>query len=122
VRLPHYAKAAKFAAAVGCTREHYRRIEAGTGFPSQGLMTKIITALEVGQNQADGLWVSWAMAHAPASIQDDVMVVSRTSGLRIVDAVLAELALMYDLGIEDKDDLTGIIETTLNDEEKLWRD
>tara|TARA_Y100000034_G_scaffold135542_1_gene207910 strand:+ start:1428 stop:1847 length:420 start_codon:yes stop_codon:yes gene_type:complete len=121
-RLPHYAKASKFASAVGCTREHYRRIEAGTGFPSRNLMQKIIRALEVDQEQSGGLWVAWGMSNIPSDVRSGLMVVRRDHVGRSTSlAVLTELSLMYDVGVEDGEDLTEIIETSIASEEIPWR-
>ena len=122
VRLPHFAKAAKFAGQVGCTREHYRRIEAGTGFPSKVLMQKIINQLEVSQNQADGLWVAWGMQQIPSEVREVVVIITHASPGLTARALLQELELMYDLSSEDREDLETIITTTINSEEVLWRD
>jgi hypothetical protein len=122
VRLPHFAKAAKFASQVGCTREHYRRIEAGTGFPSKVLMQKVINHLEVSQDQADGLWVAWGMQQIPSEVREGVVIITHATPGLVSRALLGELDLMYDLSTEDREDLEGVITATINKEEVPWRD
>ncbi len=121
-RLPHFAKSAKFARVIGCTREHYRRIESSSGFPSSTLLQKIIEALEVSRDQADGVWIAWGMEQVPGDIHKNIKILRSTVSRKTADAVLEELRLMYPLGDEDERDLREIIEQAIKSEEVPWRD
>ena len=121
-RLPHFTKAAKFARVIGCTREHYRRVESGTGFPSSSLLQKIVETLEVSQDQAHGIWIAWGMEQVPGDVHKNIVILRSTVTGSTTDAILAELRLMYPLGAEDEKDLREIIKQAIKSEEIPWRD
>jgi hypothetical protein len=117
-RLPHFARAAHFAAALGCTREHYRRIEAGTGHPSTTLMKKIIKELELGEEQVVKLWGLWGLARVPRKARRQLLLLPKGSAsTQAAEAVLAELRTYVDLGEEDELELTELIHTSILKEE-----
>jgi len=85
-------------------------------------MTRIIAELEVGDDQADGLWIAWGLSSIPKGVSGNLLVLRRDqAGLQTTQAVLEELLLMYDLSPEDGEDLKKIITETLTKEETLWR-
>ncbi len=121
-RLPHYQKASHFASVLGCTREHYRRIETGQNHPSKALLTKIIRELEVNQQQADCLWVAWSLYMLPDNVKEGLVVLQRKRlAAAIARAVTEDLILVYDIDEEDEADLKKIINDTISKEELLWR-
>ncbi len=120
-RLPHYAKASHFAETVGCTREHYRRIEAGTGHPSYELMGRIITALEISPKQAHGLWAAWGLCHLPPEVTGNLIVIYRPdAGAVTATNVIREIASMVDIGEGDVIELSNIIFESIEKEGYKW--
>ena len=109
-RLPHFHKAAHFARAVGCTREHYRRVEAGKSFPSEVLMVKIIDALELGSDDVIRLWALWALDRVPRKIRSEIIALKRhDAGESTAAAVVADLRTYVDLEQGDEEDLRDLI-------------